>query len=257
MPGPWLFCQVVRSLPGGPSSLPGPGPARVGTPRPCEQLASSAGLSAGELTPRAPAAPASVDPSLQDLAGTRGGVAGGTFLDSSRPIRPLLLTPLGCCEGGGICSAVRDPPGRQLKLAARQYPSCKPLRTPHGSVGTTPLQEDFLGAKGEVVGFSQRVGAVSTPRGAGPQGLRHSCCRSTMTRLPSCPGPKDPKPQENVISGRMGPRVQQRDPPRGGVSVSRKRMRHHSSWGWGPDSEPHLIHPHTAWGAVRAQRRVA
>ena len=184
MPGPWLFCQVVRSLPGGPSSLPGPGPARVGTPRPCEQLASSAGLSAGELTPRAPAAPASVDPSLQDLAGTRGGVAGGTFLDSSRPIRPLLLTPLGCCEGGGICSAVRDPPGRQLKLAARQYPSCKPLRTPHGSVGTTPLQEDFLGAKGEVVGFSQRVGAVSTPRGAGPQGLRHSCCRSTMTRLP-------------------------------------------------------------------------
>lgn len=153
LPRPWLFCQVVRILPGGPGSLPGPGPACTGTSRPRERLASSAGLSAGELAPQAPAAPASVDPSLQDLAGTRGGAAGGALLDSSCPIRPLPLTLRGPCEGAGICPAVRDPPGWQLKLAARRYPSCKPLRTPCGSMGATPLQEDFPGAKGEVGGF--------------------------------------------------------------------------------------------------------
>lgn len=153
LPGLWLFCQVVRILPGGPGSLPGPSPARMGTSRPREWLASSAGLSAGELAPRAPAAPASVDPSLQDLAGTPGGAAGGALLDSFCPIRPLPLTLRRPCEGSGICPAVRDPPGRQLKLAARPYPSCKPLRTLRGSVGATPLLEDFLGAKGEVEGF--------------------------------------------------------------------------------------------------------
>lgn len=72
MPLAWavLFCQAVRCLPGSPGSPPGPGPARASSPRPRERLASSAGLSVGELASRAPAAPASVDPSLQDLAGT-------------------------------------------------------------------------------------------------------------------------------------------------------------------------------------------
>ncbi|CAI9152623.1 unnamed protein product [Rangifer tarandus platyrhynchus] len=88
-----------------PRQPPGPGPASASNPRPRERLASSAGLSVGELAPRAPAAPASVDPSLQDLAGTRGRAAGGALLDSSRQIQQLPLTLRGHCKGTSVCQA--------------------------------------------------------------------------------------------------------------------------------------------------------
>nr|CAI9690276.1 unnamed protein product [Rangifer tarandus platyrhynchus] len=147
-----------------PRQPPGPGPASASNPRPRERLASSAGLSVGELAPRAPAAPASVDPSLQDLAGTRGRAAGGALLDSSRQIQQLPLTLRGHCKGTSVCQAVSDPPGQQLKLAARQYLSCRPLRTPHSSVGATALQEDFPGAKGERTSLTRAVHGSAVPR---------------------------------------------------------------------------------------------
>lgn len=200
MPLAW----AVAFLPSGQTSAwqsrqtPDPGPACASNPRPREWLASSSGLSVGELASRAPAALASVDPSLQDLAGTRGRAAGGALLDSSCQIQQLPLTLRGHCKGTSVCQAVRDPPGQQLKHAAHQYPSCRPLRMPRGSVGATTLQEDFPGVKGEVEAFLQRVWAMSTPRGAGPQGFGHSCHWSRVTVLPSYPGPQGPQPQENV-----------------------------------------------------------
>lgn len=92
-------------------------------------------------------------------------MAGGALLDSSRQIQQLPLTLRGHCKGTSVCQAVRDPPGQQLKLAAHQYPSCRPLRTPSGSVGATALQEDFPGVKGEVEAFLQGVWAMGTRAG--------------------------------------------------------------------------------------------